>query len=175
MTDIVAVLVVPADGDPGGLLAVGGCHATPPTAYRQAITPVCAECGSSCRWSSAPTEQSDSMWVCREEWRHNGIRFTSWDPWKSQGYSYRPAEPTEERALPLWWDGALVPEGWDRARRVFYANAAEHLVAEVKRGPGTNPPLHFVLHFSLHLADAGLASRVVRLARVDGRLVEVSP
>ena len=64
-------------------------------------------------------------------------------------------------ALVLWWEGALVPEGWDRAVRQFF------------EGWLSNPPMATVLHLAERLVyDVGSASRVVLLERHDGRLVE---
>lgn len=121
--EIVAVLVVPAEGDPGGLLAPGACGSVPPSA-----------------------------WV-----RRYG-RGARWTPGLS-------GHRTPGDALPLWWDGALVPEGWDRARRVG--------ISVWNNEP--NPDLGTVLVCATSLCDRGWGARVVRLARVDGRLVEVEP
>lgn len=74
------------------------------------------------------------------------------------------------RALPLWWNGALVPEGWDRAVRVFEA----WVKGEIPNLP-RSPALDNCDFMAAALVRADLASRVVRLARVDGRLVEVAP
>ena len=71
-------------------------------------------------------------------------------------------------ALPLWWDGALVPEGWDRARRV----AHKVDLTERMRIEAWNPTIEEVIRFADLLVKVSLAPRVVRLARVDGRLVE---
>jgi hypothetical protein len=136
---VVAVLVIPAGGDPGGLLAAGRCGGTPACVY---------EC-------CPPRGPAEPLTWTVGWWNVAGTHSVN--------------------ALPLWWDGALVPEGWDRARRVFYAHGPAHDVESIKRGPGTNPPLSFVEEVAPWFVECGLASRVVRLARVDGRLVEVSP
>jgi hypothetical protein len=143
MSEIVAVCVVPADGDPGGLLAAGRCGSGEPNPTVPVLAPAC------CWLTAGPYPV----------WRAGNPAPWAW----------------VVRALPLWWDGALVPEGWDRARRVFYAHGPAHDVESIKRGPGTNPPLSFVEEVAPWFVECGLASRVVRLARVDGRLVEVSP
>jgi hypothetical protein len=87
-----------------------------------------------------------------------------WTLWTEQG-----------GALPLWWDGELVPEGWDRARRVYAAACAAYPDTIADRAHETaNPELPRVLALADMLVSHGLvAARVVRLARVDGRRVEV--
>lgn len=102
-------------------------------------------------------------------------------------------------ALPLWWDGALVPEGWDRARRSIRP-LVEHLDAYIQWRPTVpagdtlgraiarhdryglgrlldrpDPMLGSVQIAAMVAACAGLASRVVLLDLVDGRLVERAP
>jgi len=72
-------------------------------------------------------------------------------------------------ALPLWWDGALVPEGWDRARRVARAAGVTTF------WPDEEPSLRSVVRQGELLIEGNLASRVVLLDRVDGRLVERAP
>jgi len=71
-------------------------------------------------------------------------------------------------ALPLWWDGALVPEGWDRARRVHdrQSNAFQESL---------NHHLDNVLGLGRALVALGFATRVVLLDRIYGRLVERAP
>ena len=128
--DIVAVLVVPAEGDPGGRLACLPWAYSPP-AVASLVQPYCT-----------PVEPVEP------EWRLGLI------------------SGSDLRALPLWWDGALVPEGWDRLMRRYSAARDE---------AGEWPMLDDVLATASDLVAAGLASRVVRLARVEGRLVEVSP
>lgn len=74
-------------------------------------------------------------------------------------------------ALPLWWDGALVPEGWDRAARCVSWNDSGCHVFEIGEAR-----LACVLDGARALVRHGKASRVVLLTRdADGRLVEVSP
>lgn len=134
MGEPVAVLVVPAKGDPGGLLAAGRCGTWPPA----------------------------SVCLGDEGWRV-GIA----------------------RALPLWWDGALVPEGWDRARRVWFGSDApgrpdigdDPLYDDLLDAVSIifEPELEHVLALARSLTDIGRAFRVVLLDRVGGRLVERAP
>ena len=129
MSDIVAVLVVPAEGDPGGLLADGVAGSSP--------------------------------------------------PYVGLGPAYEPGRPggEPEWALPLWWDGALVPEGYDRARRVVAGTLSapglvggDSAVRAWLRDLGES--LADAERLAAEVAECGYGS-VVRLARVDGRLVEV--
>lgn len=132
-----AVLVVPAEGDPGGLLAAGPCGSAPPAVYR--------------------------------------IPGEDWQP----GLAPKPDRPPPKIlrfALPLWWDGALVPEGWDRARRVYGVSCADYPDVIADRAYDTPlPGMQRLQALADMLVSHGLvASRVVRLALVDGRLVEVT-
>lgn len=78
-------------------------------------------------------------------------------------------------ALPLWWGGALVPEGWDRARRIYLMEGGSllshpaSLVFDVFK-----PTICDTEVLAEGLVWRGCAARVVRLASVDGRLVEIS-
>ncbi len=130
-SDPIAVLVVPVDGDIGGLLAVGRCGARAP---------------------------------CCTRLRSFGDEPERWAAGRMVGY------PGEIVALPLWWDGALVPEGWDRARRVLDARGdawvGRYLFA---------PTLSNVIIGAQAFVYNGLAARVVLLDLVDGRLVERAP
>jgi hypothetical protein len=121
MGKIVAVLLVPADGDPGGLLAAGRCSLATP--------------------------------ACCSEYGRAGWMVGLW-----------PASA----ALPLWWDGALVPEGWDRLQREVHREA-QPLTWHMWR-----PRLARVLVEAETAVCVGLASRVVRLVHLDGRLVEMA-
>ncbi len=67
-------------------------------------------------------------------------------------------------ALPLWWDGALVPEGIDRAIRVL-GDIPDAPHADRWAAP---------MALARVLEAAGLC-RVVLLDLVDGRLVERAP
>lgn len=133
MGDPVAVLVVPAEGDPGGLLAPGRCGAYAPSVFR-------CSCG---------------------RWDHAGCA------------SFATGTPT--RALPLWWDDALVPEGWDRARRVIEAQGWSARSTMPQWTWQMTPGLAGVLVLAEDMVARGLASRAVLLGRVDGRLVERAP
>lgn len=132
---VVAVLVVPVERDPGGLLACGACGYPPAFAAKLF---------------------EDSAWSLR---------------W----YVGRPQDLASFAAvaLPLWWDSALVPEGWDRARRTE-GIGLEPLDEAWFALQDPDPELRRVDAFAVELVRAGLASRVVRLAKVDGRLVEVT-
>jgi hypothetical protein len=129
--DVVAVLVVPADGDPGGLLAMGKLGQRPP---------------------------------CVIDY---GRSTDGWQPYAIPTMT----TGTGTLALPLWWDGALVPEGWDRARRVWFHTPGR---TPLDQGHRFEVSLAQAEMVGLDLVRLGLASRVVRLARVDGRLVEVA-
>lgn len=158
--EIVAVLVV---GDEGWLLAPGRCGGEPPKV-----------CG-----------RPEHGWV-------------TWDSlWRTVLGRGRDAETGVERAvredwpraLPLWWDGRLCEEGWDRLTRVMHPDAnGSPLEEHPDRAPNdlwyqrAHAACYHRLYPTLEMVDAlarvtvaaGHASRVVRLARVDGRLVEVS-
>ena len=138
MGETVAVLVVPAEGDPGGLLSPGRCSAVPPVVVS----------GHVC------------VYDYHREWQPLG------DFVGSDCYMCR--HPV--RALPLWWDGALVPEGWDRFVRAACTLAGDD--RPVSRFPALADMLRAASP-SPGTAASLLASRVIRLARVDGRLVEV--
>ena len=72
------------------------------------------------------------------------------------------------RGLPLWWDGALVREGWWRAWCVWTADVSRPAPCPVC------PGLDDVLAICRELEAAGLC-RVVVLDLVDGALVECAP
>jgi hypothetical protein len=151
MSDIVAVLVIPADKDPGRLLEPGPCDAMPPVVVSGHL---CAYEGHR-RWQLHSDFAGDGCYMC-----HYPLR-----------------------ALPLWWNGALCPEGWDRARRALWeSNAlvhpAHHSLLHSFRpddGDGLDPARDACEWLAVELVRLGLAVRVVRLTRVDGRLVELEP
>lgn len=124
MADVRGMLVVPAKGDPGGLLAEGVCNALPPLAV---------DMGG---WWSAVGDVADRDW------------------------------DDAEYALPLWWDGALVPEGWDRLRRVLarLGRASTYLGIE------SLSDVADVVRAAEYAVAAGVGSRVV-LVDADGREV----
>jgi hypothetical protein len=127
--EIVAVLVVPAEKDPAGLLAEGRCG-----------------------WPPA----------------------VAWTDHQPDGWHWRVGNTRKGHALPLWWDGALVPEGWDRARRAWFNSVAVSHDAEAVYEM-FDPTLELMLPLADSLVGTGLASRVARLTRdAEGRLVEVS-
>jgi hypothetical protein len=137
MSDIVAVLVVPAEGDPGGLLAAGACGSIPPLVRR---------------WDTAR------------------------GPWWGRHYCPEGSVVTDDYGLPLWWDGSLVPEGWDRARRAYVAGAGAVLShPAVRQVELLDPTPDQAVVLADGLLYRSFASRVVRLTRVDGRLVELEP
>lgn len=87
-----------------------------------------------------------------------------------------PVVKTDEwDALPLWWDGALVPEGWDRARR-HYAGSVDQEADTLSDFDRLlllfAPTADVVLRLARAIVTAGLAERVVCLD-ADGR--EVAP
>lgn len=143
----VAVLVVPAAGDRGGLLTPGPCGAMLPWAQQVRV--------------SGPS-YTGLVWAAGSRWP--------------------PEDPRHVGVLPLWWDDALVPEGWDRARRVLANRMRSFLPSDWSGGagalldasPGTESILDTALMGRL-LFELGLASGVVLLDRVDGRLVERVP
>lgn len=133
--DVVAVLVVPAPGDPGRLLARGACGSSPPVAH---------EAG---RWST-PT------WM--EGRDPDGPMFN---------------------ALPLWWEGRLVEEGWSRLAYAEDRLSPDRpgVLPRRRRQISLWPDLEAVLALADGSVLRGIASRVIRLVRVDGRLVELEP
>ncbi len=118
MGSVRGVLVVPADGDPGGLLRCGVCATGAP----------------------ATASLVDGVWL--------------------------PALRCDEAgtALPLWWDGTLVPEGWDRLRRVLarLGRASTYLGIE------SLSDVADVIRAAEYAVAAGLGARVV-LVDADGR------
>lgn len=72
-------------------------------------------------------------------------------------------------ALPLVWDGAVVPDGWDRARRVAFRTHPAWGMLTVM-----DPDVQQVWMLARFLEKFGLC-RVVVLDLVDGALVERAP
>lgn len=134
--DIVAVLVVPLPGDPSGLLGDvtldGTVVSRPPRVHR----PWMEDYGS-------PT---------------GGEHHPEWAPVE---YDVSCEEPPYG-GLPVWWEGALVPDGWDRLRRHMRSHALPR-----------DPEPGNVRWAALVAQDLRLIARAVFLARVDGRLVEI--
>jgi hypothetical protein len=143
VSDPVAVLVVPAPGDPGRLVWPGACGPAP-----------------------AVVESGD---VCAHDWHRE------WKPRSEQAEinCYMCRYP--KQALPLWWDGALVPEGWDRACRALVSRCNELAPNPLDPEPPRFPTFDDVEALAAFLVPLGLASRVVLLDRIDGRLVERAP
>ncbi len=90
------VLVIPRAGDPHKLLHEGPCGGRPPVVHEGAC-----ECYTTTLW----TDRSTFYVKCPA--CHEWVR------------------PTNRKALPLVWEGEVVPEGMDRAwRRYDRANGA---------------------------------------------------
>lgn len=170
MGEIVAVLVVAAPGDPGELLAAGLFSAAPELR----------------RWVVEPCVSDAEPYSGRWYWsgRHHDAEY---DVAPYEVHRARRVEPDAirlHRALPLWWDGAVVPEGWDRARRVYAAAclAIGHLetaagamaAVDPRDAEGAERMGHSLVGLGVAYPAHRTVTRVVRLARVDGRLVEVS-
>jgi predicted RNase H-like HicB family nuclease len=115
---VLAVVIVPEEGDPLKLLKAGLGWSTPPTAYwENEVREKHVRC-LDCAFGGHANEDGDPhcLW-CGEEWPCNkpdhlirpaGWRAREWE----EGLEVR-----EPRALVLAWDGVLVEEGWDRLRR----------------------------------------------------------
>lgn len=91
MSEVKAVLLIPEEGDPRGLLEGGPCGAQPPIAQEYAD-------GLRSWWQSGDDDRHAEHWRSRTTPR-------SW--------AYR----TGRRALVLAWDGGPVAEGLDRLGR----------------------------------------------------------
>jgi hypothetical protein len=100
--------------------------------------------------------QPPSVWRCGcGEWGHAGCAGRLPQPF----------------ALPVWWGGAMVPEGWDRASRFGLENTEDDGSDErddLHRRWHPWPDVHACAYW---LARQGLC-RVILLDLVDGRLVE---
>lgn len=90
-----AVLLVPAEGDPHGLLREGPCRARPPMAW-------------ACDWC---LKRSSHARACGLHWNAATA--------ERCGCCDKRSAWSEQRALVLAWDGKPVAEGLDRARRIF--------------------------------------------------------
>ncbi len=88
---IAAVLLVPTDGDPLGLLNAGPCDSRPPIALE---------------------------WQCPAHGRHWGAGLRM-DAWAAEHFAHNVSTSRSgcRTALVLAWDGEPVAEGLDRARR----------------------------------------------------------
>lgn len=95
-----------------------------------------------------------------------------WDgKWYPADPEYRHSipEPDEVQALPLWWAGALVPEGWDRARRVAFATHPAWMMTTIME-----PDMQQLLMVARFLEKHRLC-RVVVLDLHEGVPVERAP
>lgn len=63
-------------------------------------------------------------------------------------------------ALPLWWKGELVPDGWDRARRAVWALSHVSTGAWVLASE-PNPTVAQAVDFAHLLVEMGLAERAI--------------
>jgi len=133
------VAVLVAAGPGSPLLAEGTCGARPPLVHRS---------------SRETSRLSDSEW--------ERLALGQWSPRGMQSGD-------TESALVLWWDGALVPEGWDRLQR------AVRREAQPLSGHAWHPRIQRVLSEAETARCIRIVDRVVRLARdAEGRLVEVA-
>lgn len=146
MGDPWGIVVVPAEGDPGGLLDDGACFSSPPMArLNRRFEPAAPRDGMVYRWMAGGREAYCAMANTQNRMRPlSDGRF----------------------GLPIWWDGKLVPEGWDRLRRVAYGLHPAWIMPTIME-PDTHQAL-MVARFLTKTAGA----RVVLLDRVEGRLVE---
>lgn len=156
-----AILLVCAPDSP--LLADGPCGARAPSVHYAPVHGSLVELachGLLAMWSPAPTDQSDGCYVCpichREAPESEAVRHA----WVVLRGGSRPRGFVV--ALPLWWDGKLVPEGVDRARRVWRPT-----VADKDSWLVISPT-----DLAHALVRQGDGSRVVLLDLVDGRLLE---
>ncbi len=95
MSEIKAILLIPAKGDPHNLLKEGPCGARPPTA---------------------------AFWMCRQGHQEHGtwMGIAGGCPHPDHEGRLRPLRiGTGLSALVLAWDGQPVAEGLDRANRVW--------------------------------------------------------
>lgn len=99
-TKIHAVLLVPAEGDPHGLLREGPCGARPPMVW----TLRCERCGDIWVPRGGPSSKA-AFQAHRHHWERTGLNARTACRWQG---------PT---ALVLAWGGQPVPEGMDRLAR----------------------------------------------------------
>ncbi|NDC89397.1 MAG: hypothetical protein EB075_11455 [Bacteroidetes bacterium] len=111
MSEVHAVLLVPEQGDPHGLLADGPCGARPPMAIRRTYPRVVHE---SNEWGD-PTYNGEKCEACGQSWPCE-------TPGKVESEGHVRWQPgnrhtTVPDALVLAWGGKAVPEGMDRLGR----------------------------------------------------------
>lgn len=153
-----ALLLVPTDGDPHGLLAEGPCGARPPMAFR-----VMDQCHT-----QVEHYPCDEEWGCPEDCDHQPVSRCDWcgEPWpcpeagavakpghwRSVSWPTGRAASFKGESLVLAWDGVVFPAGWHRAAEVaggsvghiywsamgvsgasvaFFEQAAEQLAADL--------------------------------------------
>lgn len=152
---IVALVFVPSAGDPGKLLARGrggalGAPARVSYCQKQAIRLLWDDdLGLSSEYGPDP----DS----KPEWKLGSI------------------SPALAVGVPVWWAGDLVPEGWDRVRRVVVTGP--HPGARALRLVGHwSPNLSELFAVGEELVRMGYVERIVRLRQneVDGGLDEIT-
>ena len=105
------ILLIPEDPK---LLALGPCGYRPPMASLMHLAGLgakpCPVCGEPCRWSEAPTEQTDSRFVCASNWRHS-FRQADVEQHRWQAGPYAGEYGRAPRALVLAHDGKVLPPG----------------------------------------------------------------
>jgi len=75
-------------------------------------------------------------------------RYAMSGEWFRDGFSWDDMSEVVELGLPVWWDNALVEEGWDRLRRRLNPDLP------------SSPTLDEVLAASALAVERGLATRV---------------
>lgn len=132
MSQIAAVLLIPAEGDPHGLLAFGLGGSAPPTAH-SGVTPArvheeCLDCDSGDHYHERDDNDEDDYgwhthcdecgerWPCPKAGKVESPRVERWAliPTLKVHEHYFVLRP---KALVLAWDGEPVAEGLDRAAR----------------------------------------------------------
>lgn len=108
-TKVCAVLLVPAEGDPLGLLREGPCGARPPIAEHVAEDMHGKGCKRTREWFAPPQRTCCSM---------AGLSMLA----------------PHRRALVLAWDGEVVPEGCFRASRLGTSEWISAVADGLKRG-----------------------------------------
>ena len=94
-----AVLLIPADGDPHGLLAPGKCGVVPPTAWlHPAVT------NRPRGYGREPRQDVPERWLLSQTTSLAGV--------------FRRDTTSNRGALVLVWEGSVCPEGCDRLLRL---------------------------------------------------------
>ncbi len=106
MTGVHAVLLIPAEGHEA-LLASGLCGARPPT-----VRQFCCFEEKHYRWSNVPTEERCSCPAFADD----GVNPKGISEANVIQYALGEDGPV---ALPLMWEGEVVPDGIDRAHRAL--------------------------------------------------------